>query len=67
MQNFLLSPSSIKFVNDFDNSINFHSVNFHQKHLCWETIKDVYCYQWLASIYMYFKTAMIQLSTRVTT
>ena len=28
-QNFLLSLSSVKFVNDFDDSINFHSVNFH--------------------------------------
>ena len=28
-QNFLLSLSYVKFVNDFDDSINFHSVNFH--------------------------------------
>ena len=28
-QNFLLSLSSVKFLNDFDDSINFHSVNFH--------------------------------------
>ena len=27
-QNFLLTLSSVKFVNDFDESINFHSVNF---------------------------------------
>ena len=29
VQNFPLSLSSVKFVNDFDDSINFHSVNFH--------------------------------------
>ena len=28
-QTFLLSLSPVKFVNDFDDSINFHSVNFH--------------------------------------
>ena len=28
-QNLLLSLPSVKFVNDFDDSINFHSVNFH--------------------------------------
>ena len=28
-QTFLLSLSSVKFVNDFDDSIIFHSVNFH--------------------------------------
>ena len=27
-QNFLLSLSSVKFVDDFDDSSNFHSVNF---------------------------------------
>ena len=26
---FSLKPSSVKYVNDFDESINFHSVNFH--------------------------------------
>ena len=29
MKNFLLSLSFVQFVNDFDDSINFHSVNFH--------------------------------------
>ena len=29
MQNFLLSLSSVKFVNGFDDSINFNSINFH--------------------------------------
>ena len=26
---FILSLPSVKFVDDFDDSINFHSVNFH--------------------------------------